>query len=128
MPVQDAGLSSQGHVLLKPVRNQNAWRPVLGLLSLLESLLPIMGVGSDGLDLGELMDYVAKAFNSPNVEVRSAAVKVRSCTQPWAALAAARPAPARSLSCPPGARLAGLVFGLCSCHACLAFNNVPSGA
>lgn len=65
------------HVLLKPVRNQNAFRPVLGMLLLLVELVPIVGLAADGFDLAELMDYVGKAFNSPNADVRGAAIKVR---------------------------------------------------
>ena len=38
------GLASQTHLLLKPLKNQTAWKPVLARLKLLSALLPIMDV------------------------------------------------------------------------------------
>ena len=63
----------------KPVKNQNAWRPVHGRLQLINSLVPLFGVskGSEGgFQLEPVMKFVGSAFTSANAEVRSQAVKV----------------------------------------------------
>lgn len=63
----------------RPVKNQNAWRPVYGRLQLIISLVPLFGVskgGEGGFQLDRLMRFVASAFTSANAEVRSQAVKV----------------------------------------------------
>ncbi|KIZ03119.1 Nephrocystin-3 [Monoraphidium neglectum] len=97
---RESGLrySAGNAALLKPVKSQTAWRPVLSTLQLLQDLVPVIGVcqgggatrssagggqsgsgqsgGAEGLDLGELMDYVGRAFGSANADVRGAAVKV----------------------------------------------------
>lgn len=33
--VRDASLRTHTHIFLKPIKNQSAWRPVLGILTLL---------------------------------------------------------------------------------------------
>ena len=40
--------------------------------------MPLVGVSKagDGFDLAELMEFVGKAYNSPNADVRSEAVRV----------------------------------------------------
>ena len=63
----------------RPVKNQNAWRPVFGRLQLITSLVPLFGVskgGEGGFQLEPLMKFVGSAFTSANAEVRSQAVKV----------------------------------------------------
>jgi centrosomal protein CEP104 len=78
--MKESGMRAMSSTFVKPVRNQTAWRPVLGTLTLLQELVPKLGISGrpgEGFELGELMDYVGKAFNSPNADVRSAAVKVR---------------------------------------------------
>ena len=63
----------------RPVKNQNAWRPVFGRLHLINSLVPLFGVskGSEGgFQLDPLMKFVGSAFTSANAEVRGQAVKV----------------------------------------------------
>ena len=63
----------------RPVKNQNAWRPVYGRLQLITSLVPLFGVskgGEGGFQLEPLMKFVGSAFTSANAEVRSQAVKV----------------------------------------------------
>lgn len=42
------GLASQNHLLLKPLKNQTAWKPVLARLKLLTALLPIMDLAGPG--------------------------------------------------------------------------------
>jgi len=76
--LKDGGIRSATHVFVKPIKNQNAWRPVLGILALLQELVPLLGIGKqgDGFDLGEVMEFVGKAYNSPNADVRSTAVRV----------------------------------------------------
>ncbi|GLC37245.1 hypothetical protein PLESTB_001144100 [Pleodorina starrii] len=76
--IKDAQLASHVGVFVKPVKNQSAWRPVLGILQLLRDLVPLVGISraGEGFDLGELMDFVGKAYNSPNADVRSEAVRV----------------------------------------------------
>ncbi len=62
-----------------PVDTQTAWRPVLGRLQLLESLIPQFGVsegGERGFQLETLMRLVGSAFDCANAEVRSQAIKV----------------------------------------------------
>lgn len=83
---KDAGIGNMTAAILKPVKSQTAWRPVLSTLQLLQELLPQLGVagsggkagggGDGGFELHDLMAYVGKAFNSPNADVRTAAVKV----------------------------------------------------
>ncbi|GIL71611.1 hypothetical protein Vretimale_933 [Volvox reticuliferus] len=76
--IKDAQLASHTNIFLKPVKNQSAWRPVLGILQLLRDLVPLVGISrtGSGFELGELMDFVGKAYNSPNADVRSEAVRV----------------------------------------------------
>lgn len=40
--------------------------------------MPLIGMskGGEGFELSELMEFVGKAYNSPNADVRSCAVKV----------------------------------------------------
>jgi len=62
-----------------PVDTQTAWRPVLGRLQLLESLIPQFGVsegGERGFQLETLMRLVGSAFDCASAEVRSQAIKV----------------------------------------------------
>lgn len=84
--MKDSGLRGMTSQLLKPVKSQTAWRPVLGMLNVLQELVPAVGLGSaggprggaaaEGFDLAELMEWVGRTFNSPNADVRAAAVKV----------------------------------------------------
>lgn len=63
----------------RPVKNQNAWRPVFGRLQLITSLIPLFGVskgGEGGFQLEPLMKFVGSAFGSANAEVRGQAIKV----------------------------------------------------
>ena len=63
----------------RPVKNQNAWRPVFGRLQLVTSLIPLFGVskgGEAGFQLEPLMKFVGSAFGSANAEVRGQAIKV----------------------------------------------------
>ncbi|ACO69597.1 predicted protein [Micromonas commoda] len=65
--------------LVKPVRSQSVWRIVLGRLSIMNELIPKHGLakaGHDGLTLEAVMEFTSKTFESPNGDVRSAAVKV----------------------------------------------------
>lgn len=43
-----------------------------------QDLVPTLSISKsgDGFDLGELMEFVGKAYNSPNADVRSMAVRV----------------------------------------------------
>lgn len=75
----DVNMSSMLTAFTRPVKSQNAWRPVFGRLSLINSLVPLFGVskGSEGgFQLDPLMKFVGSAFTSANAEVRSQAVKV----------------------------------------------------
>eukprot|EP00195_Chlamydomonas_chlamydogama_P012277 CAMPEP_0202901254 /NCGR_PEP_ID=MMETSP1392-20130828/14151_1 /ASSEMBLY_ACC=CAM_ASM_000868 /TAXON_ID=225041 /ORGANISM="Chlamydomonas chlamydogama, Strain SAG 11-48b" /LENGTH=824 /DNA_ID=CAMNT_0049587793 /DNA_START=202 /DNA_END=2677 /DNA_ORIENTATION=+ len=76
--LKDANLRSSTHLFVKPIKNQNAWRPVLGILGMLQDLVPLLGISKtgDGFELAELMDFVGKAYNSPNADVRSTAIRV----------------------------------------------------
>ncbi|EFJ48806.1 hypothetical protein VOLCADRAFT_104552 [Volvox carteri f. nagariensis] len=76
--IKEAQLASHTGIFVKPVKNQSAWRPVLGILQLLRDLVPLVGISrsGDGFELGELMDFVGKAYNSPNADVRSEGVRV----------------------------------------------------
>ena len=95
--VREGGLRGMTGALLKPPKTQTAWRPVLSMLQLLQELVPVLGVGAAGMasssggansssaggaatsygfDVGELMEYLGRAFNSANADVRAAAVKV----------------------------------------------------
>ena len=63
----------------RPVKNQNAWRPVFGRLQLVASLIPLFGVskgGEAGFQLEPLMKFIGSAFGSANAEVRGQAIKV----------------------------------------------------
>lgn len=67
--------------VLKPVKNQSAWRPVLGVLEVLLELIPKQGIAKasgkgGGFDLPSLMEWLGKAFGSANADVRSTCVKV----------------------------------------------------
>lgn len=76
---QDVNMSGMLAAFTRPVKNQNAWRPVYGRLQLVNSLVPLFGVskGSEGgFQLEPLMKFVGSAFTSANAEVRSQAVKV----------------------------------------------------
>ena len=76
---QDVNMSGMLAAFTRPVKNQNAWRPVYGRLQLINSLVPRFGVskGSEGgFQLEPLMKFVGSAFTSANAEVRSQAVKV----------------------------------------------------
>lgn len=76
---QDVNMSGMLAAFTRPVKNQNAWRPVFGRLQLINSLVPLFGVskGSEGgFQLEPLMKFVGSAFTSANAEVRSQAVKV----------------------------------------------------
>lgn len=65
-------------IFLKSPKKSTVWRPVLGKLELIRKLLPIFGIGKNesAFELGALMEFIGKSFNSPNAEVRSMAVVV----------------------------------------------------
>ncbi len=76
---QDVNMSGMLAAFTRPVKNQNAWRPVHGRLQLINSLVPLFGVskGSEGgFQLDPLMKFVGSAFTSATADVRSQAVKV----------------------------------------------------
>lgn len=88
-PEGRGALRSLAGQLCRPPKSQLAWRPVLAMLQLMVDLVPLVGLagtaasgggrntaGDGGFDLHELMDYVGKALNSANAEVRAAALKV----------------------------------------------------
>ena len=65
--------------MLYCVVGQGIWRPVLGRLQLLLHAVPLYGIqppGRTGFPPDALMSFVTQAFNSPNGEVRNAAIKV----------------------------------------------------
>ena len=75
----DVSMAGMLAAFTRPVKNQNAWRPVYGRLQLITSLVPLFGVskgGEGGFQLEPLMKFVGSAFTSANAEVRSQAVKV----------------------------------------------------
>lgn len=75
----DVSMAGMLSAFTRPVKNQNAWRPVYGRLQLITSLVPLFGVsrgGEAGFQLEPLMKFVGSAFTSANAEVRSQAVKV----------------------------------------------------
>ncbi|KAK9862466.1 hypothetical protein WJX84_003280 [Apatococcus fuscideae] len=78
--IRDVGLAAMAPLFVRPVRNQNAWRPVLGRLQLISQLLPQLGIArggnGEGFELAGLMRFVGQAFGSPNADVRSLAIKV----------------------------------------------------
>lgn len=58
---------------------QGIWRPVVGRLQLLLHAVPLYGIqppSRAGFPSDALMNFVTQAFNSPNGEVRNAAIKV----------------------------------------------------
>ncbi|MEW5298759.1 MAG: hypothetical protein WDW36_001843 [Sanguina aurantia] len=75
---KDAGLRNHTNIFCKPIKNQSAWRPVLGILQVLQELVPMVGISKagDAFDLHELMDFVGRAYGSANAEVRGQAVRV----------------------------------------------------
>ena len=75
----DVSMAGMLSAFTRPVKNQNAWRPVYGRLQLITSLVPLFGVSKGaegGFQLEPLMKFVGSAFTSANAEVRSQAVKV----------------------------------------------------
>ena len=79
MELASSDLTLVSGPLVKPVRSQSVWRIVLGRLSIMNELIPKNGLakaGHDGLTLEAVMEFTAKTFESPNGDVRSAAVKV----------------------------------------------------
>lgn len=59
----------------RPIKNQAAWKPVLGRLRLLDLLLPRLGVsksggGDSGFSPEPLMGFVSAALANANAEVR----------------------------------------------------------
>jgi len=74
------GLTS---TLCKIPKTQTAWRPILSLLQLQQEVVPLLGIAgggagsaAGGFDLGELMDFVGRAFGNANADVRGAALRV----------------------------------------------------
>lgn len=88
--------SSVAEQLLKPVKNQSAWRPVLGVLEVLQELIPKQGIAkasggrSNSFDLPSLMEWLGKAFGSANADVRSTAIKVTKLVNDIVGAAAVR--------------------------------------
>ena len=74
-------------VLLKPLKNQAAWKPVLARLKLLQSLAPVLGVGAKGLPPEGIMKFAGAAMASANADTRAAAlavaVQVGPALLPW---------------------------------------------
>jgi hypothetical protein len=77
------GMSCLAPHLLRPIKNQNQWKPFLGRLTLLHEFIESTGLskGSDGLTVENVMTFVVKAFDNPNNEVRSTGVKVALLVQ-----------------------------------------------
>ena len=79
MGLAEAELALVAGPLVRPVRSQSAWRIVLGRLSIMLELVPRFGLakaGDHGLTLESVMAFTARAFESPNGEVRSTATKL----------------------------------------------------
>ena len=79
MELAESELALVAGPLVRPVRSQSAWRIVLGRLSIMLDLVPRFGLakaGDHGLTLEAVMEFTARAFESPNGEVRSTAVKL----------------------------------------------------
>lgn len=79
--VSQLNMASQMPLVLKPHKNQAAWRPVLGRLKLLAALIPLLGISKGagegtGIPGDSLMKFVGAAFGSPNADVRSSALNV----------------------------------------------------
>mmetsp|Transcript_16128 Transcript_16128/g.44039 ORF Transcript_16128/g.44039 Transcript_16128/m.44039 type:complete len:886 (+) Transcript_16128:261-2918(+) len=76
--LKDGGIRNYTHIIMKPIKNQNAWRPILGVLTLLQDLVPLLGISKngEGFDLAELMEFLSKPYNSANGEVRAMAITV----------------------------------------------------
>ena len=83
--VKQLNMASQLPLVLKPMRNQAAWRPVLGRLKLLAALIPLLGIakgGAEGVPVDSLMKFVGAAFSSPNADVRATALSVALQVRP----------------------------------------------
>lgn len=78
--VRQLNMGNQMPLMLKPMKNQAAWRPILGRLKLLAALIPILGIAKpgsfDGVPGEPLMKFVGAAFSSPNADVRATALNV----------------------------------------------------
>lgn len=77
--VPEAALASHTGAFVRPIKNQAAWKPVLGRLRLLDMLLPRLGIsrGSDsGFQPEPLMGFVSAALSNANAEVRALATSV----------------------------------------------------
>lgn len=48
--VKQLNMSNQMPLVLKPQKNQSAWRPVLGRLKLLAAVIPLLGIAKAGGD------------------------------------------------------------------------------
>ncbi|CAG9467389.1 unnamed protein product [Pedinophyceae sp. YPF-701] len=79
----DVGLGAFEDKLCKPPKSQNAHKPVLGRLQLLDAIISGHGIsvnhGQPGVSVDAAMGFIGPALNSPNGEVRSMAV--RMCAQ-----------------------------------------------
>lgn len=76
---REVNMAAMLPALSRPVKNQNAWRPVFARLQLMMSLIPLFGVskgGETGFQPEALMKFVGSAFGSANAEVRGQAIKV----------------------------------------------------
>ena len=70
------GLGIVASTLLKPQKNSAAVRPIIGRLTVLDSLVAAFGAGgSTGLQVEAAMQLIGKCLDSANGEVRAAAVK-----------------------------------------------------
>ena len=81
--IRQLNFSNQMPLVLKPMKNQAAWRPVLGRLKLLAALIPLMGIqnakgtgANEGVPGEPLMKFVGAAFGSANADVRATALSV----------------------------------------------------
>ena len=63
-------------VLLKTLKSQAAWKPVLARLKLLSVLIPVLGIGARGLPPEGLMKFAGQAMGSSNADTRAAALAV----------------------------------------------------
>lgn len=77
--MKDSSMKSMTGLFLKPLKKRTAWRPILGRLETMSELIDLFGIGkgvSGSFDLDPTMAFVAKAFMSPNGDVRSSAITV----------------------------------------------------
>ena len=75
--LKDGAVKNHTELFLSPVKKQSAWRLVLSRLELVSDLMEVLGVGrggSAGFDVDQVMSFVARAYTSPNSDVRTATI------------------------------------------------------